>query len=68
MDCDSDHEIFIAKFRLKWKKEGKTTRAFKYDPNQIPYNNRGAVRNSVKGLDLINRVPGELWSEVPDIV
>ena len=68
VDCDSDHEIFIAKFRLKWKKEGKTTRAFKYDPNQIPYNNRGAVRNSVKGLDLINRVPGELWSEVPDIV
>ena len=52
-DCGSDHELFIAKFRLKMKKEGKTTRLFKYDLNQIPYHYTVEVRNRVKGLDLI---------------
>ena len=67
-DCGSDHELFIAKFRLKMKKEGKTTRLFKYDLNQIPYHYTVEVRNRVKGLDLIDRVPEELWTEVHDIV
>ena len=67
-DCGSDHELFIDKFRLKMKKEGKTTRLFKYDLNQIPYHYTVEVRNRVKGLDLIDRVPEELWTEVHDIV
>ena len=67
-DCDSDHELLIAKFRFKWKKVGKTTRPFRYDLNQIPYDYTVEVRNSFKGLDLIDRVPDELWSEVCDIV
>ena len=50
------------------KKVGKTTRPFKYDLNQIPYDYTGEVRNRFKGLDLINRVPEELWTEVHDIV
>ena len=66
-DCDSDHELLIAKFRLKVKKIGKTTRPFRYDLNQIPYNYTVEVRNRVKGLDLIDRVPDELWMEVCDI-
>ena len=52
-DCGSDHELLIAKFRLKLKKVGKTTRPFKYDLNQIPYNYTVEVRNRFKGLDLI---------------
>ena len=56
-DCDSDHELFIAKFRLKLKKVGKTTRPFRYDLNQIPYDYTVEVRNRFKGLDLIDRVP-----------
>ena len=52
-DCDSDHELLIAKFRLKLKKVRKTTRPFRYDPNQIPNNYRVEVRNRFKGLDLI---------------
>ena len=52
-DCGSDHEHFIAKFRLKWKKIGKTTRPFTYDLNQIPYNYTVEVTNRFKGLDLI---------------
>ena len=52
-DCGSDHELFIAKFRLKLKKVGKTIRPFKYDLNQIPYNYTVEVRNRFKGLDLI---------------
>ena len=52
-DCGSDHELLIAKFRLKLKKVGKTTRPFKYDLNQIPYNYTVKVRNRFKGLDLI---------------
>ena len=67
-DCGSDHELFIAKFRLKLKKVGKTTRPFRYDVNQIPYDYTVEVRNKFKGLDLIDRVPDELWREVCDIV
>ena len=52
-DCSSDHELLIAKFRLKLKKVGKTTRPFRYDPNQIPYDYTMEVRNRFKGLDLI---------------
>ena len=59
-DCGSDHEVLIAKFRLKLKKVGKTTRPFRYDLNQIPYNYTVDVRNRFKGLDLIDRVPEEL--------
>ena len=67
-DCGSDHELLIAKFRLKLKKVGKITRPFRYDLNQIPYNYTVEVRNGFKGLDLIDRVPEELWTEVWDIV
>jgi len=56
------------KFRLKLKKVGKTTKPFRYDLNQIPYDYTVEVRNRFKGLDLIDRVPDELWTEVPDIV
>ena len=64
----SDHELLIAKFRLKLKKVGKTTRPFRYDYNQIPYDYTLEVRNRFKGLDLIDGVPYELWTEVHDIV
>ena len=67
-DCGSDHELLIAKFRLKVKKVGKTTRPFRYDLNQIPYNYTVEVRNRFKGLDLVDRVPDELWNDVRDIV
>ena len=67
-DCGSDHELIIAKFRLKLKKIGKTTRPFRYDPNQITYNYTMEVTNRFKRLDLIDRVPEELWTEFPDIV
>ena len=67
-DCSSDHELLIAKFRLKLKKVGKTTRPFKYDLNQIPYDYTVQVRNRFKGLDLIDRVPEDLWMEVRDTV
>ncbi|XP_060264998.1 uncharacterized protein LOC105608991 [Ovis aries] len=67
-DCGSDHELLIAKFRLKLKKVGKTTRPFRYDLNQIPYDYIVEVRNRFKGLDLIDRIPDELWTEVCDIV
>ena len=61
-----DHELLIAKFRLKLKKVGKTTRPFRYDLNQIPYDYTVEVRNRFKELGLIE--PDELWTEVPDIV
>ena len=64
----SDHELLITKFRLKLKKVGKTTRPFTYDLNQIPYDYTVEVRNRFKGLDLIDRVPDELWTVVWDIV
>ena len=67
-DCGSDHELLIAKFRLKFKKVGKTTKPFRYDLNQIPYDYTVEVRNRFKGLDMIDRVPDELWMEVHDIV
>ena len=59
-DCGSDHELLIAKLRLKLKKVEKTTRPFRYDLNQIPYDYTVEVRNRFKGLDLIDRVPDEL--------
>jgi len=67
-DCGSDQELLISKFRLKLKKIGKTTRPFRYDLSQIPYDYTVEVRNRFKGLDLIDRVPDELWMEVCDIV
>ena len=67
-DCGSDHELLNAKFRRKLKKEGKTTRPFRYDLNQIPYDSTVEVTNRFKGLDLLDRVPEELWTEVHDIV
>ena len=68
VDCVSDHELLITKFRLKLKKVGKTTRPFRYDLNQIPYNYTVEVRNRFKGLDLIDRVPEELWTEDHSLV
>ena len=67
-DCGSDHELLIAKFRLQLKKLGKTTRSLRYDLNQIPYDYTVKVRNRFKGLDLIDRVPDELWTKVHDII
>ena len=67
-DCGSDHELLIGKFRLKLKKVEKTTRPFRYDLNQIPYDYTVEVRNRFKGLDLIDKVPDELWMEFRDIV
>ena len=67
-DCGSDHELLTAKFRLKLKKVGETTRPFRYNLNQIPYDSTVEVTNRFKGLDLIDRVPEELQMEVCDIV
>ena len=67
-DCGSDHELLIAKFRLKLKKVRKTIGPFRYDLNQIPYDYTVEVRNRFKGLYLIDRVPEELWMEVHDII
>ena len=67
-ESGSDHELLIAKSRLKLKKVGKTTRPFRYDLNQIPYHYTVEVTNRFKGLDLIDRVPEELWMEVHDII
>ena len=61
-DCGSDHELLIDKFRLKLKKVEKTPRPSKYDLNQIPYDYTLEVRNRFKGLDLLDRVPDELWT------
>ena len=61
-DCRSDHELLTAKFRLKLKKVGKTTRPFRYDLKQIPYDYTVEVTNRFKELDLIDRVPKELWT------
>ena len=60
-DCGSAHELLIAKFRLQLKKVEKTTRPFSYDLNQIPYDYTVEVTNRFKGLDLVDRVPEELW-------
>ena len=67
-DCGSDHELFIAKFTLKLKKEGKSTRPFRDDLSQIQYDYTVEMTNRFKGLDMIDRVPEEPWTEVPDIV
>ena len=67
-DRGSDHELLIAKFRLKLKKMGKTTKPCRYDLNQIHNNYTVEVRNRFKGLDLIDRVPDKLWMEVRDTV
>ena len=66
--CGSDHELLIAKFRLKLKKVGETTRPFRYDLNQIPHNYTVEVTNRFKGLYLIDRVPEKLWMEVRNTV
>ena len=66
-DCGSDHELLMAKFKLKLKKVGKNTRPFRFVLNQIPYNYTVEVRNRFKGLVLIDRVPDELWTDVHDI-
>ena len=67
-DCGSDHELLTAKLQLQLKKVGKTTRKFRYDLNQIPYDYTVEVRSRFKGLEPIERVPEELWTEVCDIV
>ena len=67
-DFGSDHELYIAKFRIKLNKLVETTRPFRYDLNQILYHYTVEVRNRFKRLDLIDRVPDELWTEVHDIV
>ena len=67
-DCGSAHKLLIAKFSLKLKKIGENTRPFRCDLNQIPYNYTVVVTNRFKGLDLIDKVPKELWMEVHDIV
>ena len=67
-DCGSDHELLIVKFRFKLKKIGKPARPFKYGLNQIPYDYTVEVRNRFKRLDLIDRVPDELMTEICDIV
>ena len=67
-DSGSDHELLIAKFKLKLMKVGKTTRPFRYDLNQIPYDYTVEVTHRFKGLILVDRMPDELWMEVPDNV
>ena len=67
-DCGSNHELLIAKYRLKLKKVGKIIRPFRYDLNQIPNDYTVEVRNRFNGLALIDRVPDEQWMEVCDIV
>ena len=67
-DCGLDHQLLIEKFRLKFKKVGKNTRAFKYDLNQIPYDYTVEVMSRFKGLDLADIVLEELWTEVHNIV
>ena len=67
-DCGSDHEHLIVKFRLKLKKVKITTRPFRYDLNKIPHDYTVEVRNRFKRLDLIDREPDELWTEVHDTV
>ena len=67
-ECGSDHEHFISRFKLKLKKVGKTTRAFRYNLNQIPCDYTVDVTNRFRGLDQVERVPEELWMEVCNIV
>ena len=67
-DCGSEHELLIAKIRLKLKKVEKPTRLFRYDLNQIPYDYTVEVTNRFKALYLIDTMPKELWTQVNDIV
>ena len=67
-DCGSDHELLIAKFRLNLKKIRETTRLFRYDQNQIPCGYTMEATNILKGLDVIDRLPDELWMEVRDTI
>ena len=67
-DCGSDHEFLIAKFRLKLKKVGKTTRPFRYDLNKIPSDYTRDMMNRFKGLDLVHTVPEGLWTEIHNTV
>ena len=67
-DCGSDHQLLIAKSKLKFKKVGKITRQFRYDLTKIPYDYTVEVMNRFKKLDLADRVPKELWTEVYNIV
>ena len=67
-DCGPEHRFITAKFLLKLKKAGKTTRLFRYDLNRIPYDYTVEVSNRFKGLDLVDRVPKNLWMEVFNIV
>ena len=66
--CGSDHQLLTAKFRLTLKKVGKTTRPARHNLSQTPYEYAMEVMNSFKGLDLVNRVPEELWTEVHNII
>ena len=68
MDCGSDFKLLISKFSLKLKKVGKITKPVMYDLNQIHYDYTVEVRYRFKGVDLIDRMPDELWTEVCDIV
>ena len=67
-DCGLDHELLIVKFKVKLKKVGKITRSFRHDLNQIPYNYTVEVMTRFKELDLVDRLPGDLWTEVHNIV
>ena len=67
-DCGSDHELLTVRFRLKLKKVGKTTRLFKYDLNQIPYDYTEEVTNRFRGLIMVDKVLEEPWTEVYNIV
>ena len=67
-DRGSGHELLIAKFRLKLNKVGKTTRSFRYDLNDTPYDYTVGLTNKFKGLYLTYRVPEKLWTEVHNIV
>ena len=67
-NCGSDHELLVAKFRLKLNKLGKTTRPFRYDLNQIPYDYTVEVTNRFNGLDLTDRMSDELWMAVHAII
>ena len=67
-DCNSDHQLLIEKFRLKLKETRKNTRPVRYDLKKILYEFSVEVMNGVKGLDMDNDVPEELWTEVCNIV